>query len=520
MQLFVVFYFSFQKEGYFIDEIFSYSLANSYYNINHNFELSLYDRWIETEDLNELIVVAEEHRFAYDSVYINQAYDVHPPFYYFILHSISSFFPENFSKWFGLTINILFFVVCSIFLFSLSKKLVDNEFVALLPCVFWGFSIGAINTVTFIRMYMMLTVFVTLFVYQHIGLLENGLTRKKKIKIIIITLLGFLTHYYFLVFCFIWAVVFVGVLLVKGERKTASQYLFPLLVSFLVGIILFPFSIVHIFLSYHGVGVIESNLNVRRIFSNLPIMFDLLSRELFSGALIGLLIILTGLMLIIMWIERKGSKSKENSFKFKINAINDISTKELFVFLITFTVISTFIVISIISPYRTTRYLFFIYPLISLIFLFYTYKVFSRIFKNKWMLFASIFSLFFLIIITSHNMQSPMYLYSGTSNNLSTLQHYDMYDGIYITDRAWIISSNIFDLLELKRMYVVGAEDAPALLDEVKETGSRDGIIVFLDKENHNILLSNESWLNHYQNTVRLYSTSYSDVYLLERKLD
>jgi hypothetical protein len=122
LQLLVVFHFSFQKEGYFIDEIFSFSLANSYYKINHKFEYSLYDRWTETEHLNNLLVVPEEHRFAYGSVYINQAFDVHPPIYYFILHTISSFFPESFSMWYGLAINIVFFVVCTIYLFLLSNK--------------------------------------------------------------------------------------------------------------------------------------------------------------------------------------------------------------------------------------------------------------------------------------------------------------------------------------------------------------------------------------------------------------
>ncbi len=121
-QLFHLVYWDIQKEGYYLDEIWSYGLANGYYepffqeqndymNVEHSADY--YTRWITTG----------EHSFQYDSVYYNQTKDVHPPLFYYALHTICSMFPNTFSKWFGLTINLIFFALTQFILYSISAEL-------------------------------------------------------------------------------------------------------------------------------------------------------------------------------------------------------------------------------------------------------------------------------------------------------------------------------------------------------------------------------------------------------------
>ena len=72
-----------KKEGYHIDEIFSYGLSNGYYDPFPYYETDDYFMvWHDVEFFTDYVMVPEEHRFAYDSVWYNQAADVHPPLFY------------------------------------------------------------------------------------------------------------------------------------------------------------------------------------------------------------------------------------------------------------------------------------------------------------------------------------------------------------------------------------------------------------------------------------------------------
>ena len=62
----------------------------------------------------DYFTVQRGHEFDYATVWKNQSEDVHPPLYYVFVHTISSFFPGSFSKWFGLAVNILFYILSGI----------------------------------------------------------------------------------------------------------------------------------------------------------------------------------------------------------------------------------------------------------------------------------------------------------------------------------------------------------------------------------------------------------------------
>ena len=81
------------KQGYHEDELLTYNLANSSKQLNIG-------GWNTPEDMNEYLAVYPEHRFDYAQVVQNQIIDAsHPPFYYALVHTVCSFFPEVFSKW-------------------------------------------------------------------------------------------------------------------------------------------------------------------------------------------------------------------------------------------------------------------------------------------------------------------------------------------------------------------------------------------------------------------------------------
>lgn len=152
-------FWCFQKQGMFLDEIYSYGLSNSDYApfVRTLREDGLTGNVLTHDELLGYVAVDDGQQFDYASVYYNQTQDVHPPLYYFVLHTICSLFPNVFSKWFGLGVNLVFLVVTLCLLYSLSRMLLGDRRLAAFVCLLYGASTGAISMVIMVRMYMMLT---------------------------------------------------------------------------------------------------------------------------------------------------------------------------------------------------------------------------------------------------------------------------------------------------------------------------------------------------------------------------
>lgn len=262
------------KKQFHIDEVWSYALSNShekpflffwqigsgeigsesrtyqlkegetdpFFNDTRNV---FYEQWHSGEEFHNYLTVQENERFDYQSVYYNQVCDIHPPLYYFLLHTLCSFFPNTFFKWFAASLNMFFFSLSIIALFFLARRLLKSDKKALLSCAIWAFSRGGISNAAFLRMYMMMTLFVLLLSYLHTLILENF-----KIKYIIlifaVNLAGFLTQYYFYIFSFFITASTCFYLLFKKNIKRLCLYAVTVLASVGTAVLIFPATLVHL----------------------------------------------------------------------------------------------------------------------------------------------------------------------------------------------------------------------------------------------------------------------------------
>ena len=97
LQFLVASYFCIQKQGFHYDEYYSY------YSSNVTYGLVPTDReWKDVAEIISEFQVREGEGFRYGLVKTMQSYDVHPPLYYMILHTICSLFPGIFFKFFGI----------------------------------------------------------------------------------------------------------------------------------------------------------------------------------------------------------------------------------------------------------------------------------------------------------------------------------------------------------------------------------------------------------------------------------
>lgn len=289
----LMFYFINQKQGFHEDEIFSYGSSNYrydnvyrpygyaeasqdvFYNQVWNSKNKItniknyffhYDTLKTDETLSKEIPIFRQKEDAltyltigkgdvlnYFSVYYNQARDVHPPLFYFLVHFVSTIFYGQFSKYIIFIINLVFFVGTLWIIKKIMEKL-DIKKMAIPTMILYGASMGCISTVMFQRMYMMLTFFSVLYLYLTIKFVQEDFKIEKKYPWIFTILFGFLTQYYFCIYIVFVFLLVSAYLLTKKEYQKLGRYFLVHVIAAVIGILFYPASIYHIFFSYRGLG--------------------------------------------------------------------------------------------------------------------------------------------------------------------------------------------------------------------------------------------------------------------------
>lgn len=261
----LVYCFTVKKKDYHSDELFSYGLANSYYqpfinaNDHEGIEQINNHKWLSGEVINDYLSVEKEHRFAYDSVYYNNSKDVHPPFYYMVLHTICSFFPEIFTEWFGFGLNLVLFLLSQILIYLIMRKITKSSVLSLAAVVLYGFNQGGIDTYIFVRMYAMCTFFLLLCIYLHIRLFYGeGNKYKLFILLAFTTFLGGMTHYYYLIAAGVISACFCIWYLTKKQYRFLVLYAVIMLAAAGMVIAAYPFVLTQL-LRFEGNRDVASN---------------------------------------------------------------------------------------------------------------------------------------------------------------------------------------------------------------------------------------------------------------------
>lgn len=239
----ILIYVSSQKKAFHIDEIYSYIISNSSRADRISHADDLWGKWIDGQELNSFVSVQDGNQFSFKTAYLNTSKDCHPPLYYWMLHTVCSLFPGQFSKWFGLSLNIALFVLTGLGIFLLSEELFSTPGMRYMPLLMYGLSLYAFDTVTFIRMYMLLTLFAVLFVFFCVRMLKYGVTWKRMLAAWTMIFLGAMTQYYGVVFCFWGVMLFELILLKRRDYKHFLQFGAGSLASVVLMLVSFPYAI-------------------------------------------------------------------------------------------------------------------------------------------------------------------------------------------------------------------------------------------------------------------------------------
>lgn len=369
-----VFWWGSQKQGFYVDELYTYGLSNSYkipfYERTENF-LNAYH---SGNEFWEYLTVSDMDKFKFDSVWYNQEQDVHPPFYYFLFHLVSSIFSETFSKWIGLGINYIFWVLSVLVFYKICVRLFQTKTNIILAVFMYIFSVGTLSCFLFIRMYMMLVFWILLYLWVMMCFVLNEAAKLRVffyyVLIGSIIVCGFLTHYYFLVPAGILSFLYVVYCLFEKQIKNALYYILTCIAAAVATQYIFEYSYNHIFIGYRGVEALR-NIRSANFFANIGEMYYYTNEQLFGGMFSVIVLLIAVSYIILSYRKRKNSigyKKDENkkgeNKRVKKTSVFWIKTA----ILITMVMFFVFVTKTAAPLEARSRYLFPVYPFMILSF--------------------------------------------------------------------------------------------------------------------------------------------------------
>ncbi len=457
----VMTFFMTKKEGFHEDEMFSYGSSNYAYdnvyrpygkedetnifvkekimndNIIQNLKYYLIDHrdvkdetlasiksefvptWRSSDEANDYLTIQPKDALNYGMVYYNQSRDIHPPLFYFLVHTVSIFFVGHFSKYIIFSINLIFMILSLWTIKNIFEKL-DKKHLIVPALILYGFSMGAISTVIFQRMYSMLNFFVLMFISANIDIIKKDFDIDKKLwnKLTWIVLLGFWTQYYFCIVAGVVAVlVLIGVIRKQGKQG-AITYILKYLKMAVIGVLLYPLSINHIFFSYRGVGKAE----MARGFGEKLVEYLNIIGYSFSVPVLAIAICL---ILLVMAVAVKSVIDK----KVDKNALGAGA--------IIFSVICYVCVIVKVSPElqdaNIIRYIMCVLPLIIISIL----LLIDTVIKNKNVLKYSLVGILLVISVYGLMFSEPAFLYKGYAKYLEIAEENKEDKFVYVGDTVF-----------------------------------------------------------------------------------
>ena len=453
-----------QKSHLMCDELFTYGAANCRGGIMMDFPLN---EWRDKGDYMEYVTPGED-AFSYEIPYDNQAMDVHPPLYYYLIHTIASMYPDTFSFWTGVGLNLVLLLGCTVALYFLVKELFGSKVCALLVSACYGLTYGALNTMLFIRMYMLFAVVLLLHLLVYAKYWEKpGIPKKGYLFLGLTLVAGALTQYYFLIAAFFLAAWYTIKLLLQKRWKETGCYLGTIAVSAGVSLALFPPMWNQIFHGTRGTQAQETFLMLKGYAKSLLGMFQIISSQMFRGYL-GWLLGTVAVLLVIYSVWKKRLPVRELSKTLPV----------------IFMAAGYFLLVTKVAPYITDRYMMPIYPVVFLLVFGFLYWLVRNLLKKEVISALVCAALGLFLCLPQLKGQIPGYAYSYVQPHADLLREYADKKAVYI-DREfyWWEYYDIVQLMkEHDAYYVISySRIVQEWIDSALEaTGDDDEVIVYI----------------------------------------
>lgn len=506
----VCFLFSTRKEGMFIDEIYTYGLSN---NVGGPFLRDMkgghiVDTVFTREELIDYVAVTGDEGFDFASVYYNQVNDVHPPLYYWLFNIASSFVPGTFSKWTGLALDYVIYMLSLLMLYMLVRKLRGSRENAAAAAVLYGLSLMGLSTMLMIRMYVLLALLTLCLAYLVACMMEDFSPRYALLTGLCL-LAGLMTQYYFVFYAFFLCGCYVLYTLFRKDWRALGWFVPCALVGALSLLLFFPAALDHLFSGklVSGDNAVENLKNFSQYASRLK-TFVLGTHHGMKGPIYVGVAAFAALLLLF---KKFRTALKEGRF----------SPNWLVIVVPAFV---TFVLVAIISPVDELRYVYNIAPIFVLAVSFLLYLIEESleerqknfIKKNAVLCCIGLFALW------QARCAPPEYLYPEYAEYNAALVEYSGSPCVYFSeDHFEPITQDLLQLLTFDEFYVTEDGSISNAMDYI---GSADKAVVYIDISKFwssgydaEALIENIAAASDFDKAEVLYQNGLSTTYVISR---
>ena len=467
--------FAQRKNGMFIDEIYTYGLSNSHYApfLKDVAGGELEGAVLTRQELLDYVTVGEDEIGDFGSVYDNQVNDVHPPLYYWLFHLVSCLTPGVFSKWTGLGLDLVLYLLSLFALYRLVLRLFGSPWNAAAAVLLYGLSGLGLSTMLMIRMYVLMTLFTVLLALEIAKLMEKE--RWFRYPLIGLTVfLGLLTQYYFVFYAFFVCAAYV--FWAAAKRRWRSLGLFALSAFAGVGLLLlvFPACISHLTADklVSGGNAVEQLSAVSQYKTRLLLFFH----EANHGMKAAVLFTLGLLLLLLVFCKRLRAAAKAKKLPW-----------ESLVILVP--AFAAFVTAALISPVPEQRYIYNLAPLfaaaVSFLIALLERSLEGLPREGLWKAGGLLAVLALSLLLAKH--QPPKYLYPIDPCDEDSYAAFDALAAehasdpcVYLTEYSYPPTQDLGELLVFEDVLFTGDPDSPAVDDYLAARQSRE-CVVYID---------------------------------------
>ncbi len=505
-----------QKEGYHMDELLSFQLSNAEYNpwivptqpegrlakFIHNeiddetfggtvgnlvdtvtdviknrgdskllsYTADVYEEpvWITAEEFQDYVMVNGEDDFNYLSVYFNVKDDNHPPVHFMLLHTVSSFFKGMVTPAVGCVINLIAVVFIMVLLMKIGKILAEvlgmeqrGRWLGIFAALLYGCSTGALASVLLIRMYCVMTAFCVALFYYHIRKWHEKAFATKNAGLIAVTVLGFLTQYFFLFYCLLLAALTAVLLWCDKRTKELLVYIRSMMIAAVIGLVCFPFAISDVFSSGRGVEALGNLTAGLSGYGSRLASFG----KILSGRTFGIWLPVV-LLVLILCAGKTICDLKKSSVGCWLMLICPV--------------LGYFLLAARMSPYQVDRYIMPVFPFAMLIGAVALVWLADRVEKKsgeKWIIYivTGVVLGLQMIALTQYD---GTYLYKGYEEQLLVAQEYAEYPCICVYAGLGYYD-NLLEFTHYSETLLVTEEEL-AKREDVASVSGRDSVVVLM----------------------------------------
>lgn len=487
------------KNEFNIDEIYSYGLANHMDGIEMEFEQGVvYEP--AGKPYYEYLCVQSGEQFQYANVWRNQKADVHPPLYYALLHTICSFFPGRFYLWNAAVINVLFAVLTLHYVRKLIIMLTGNKWAGECATVLFCCTPGIWYTAAFLRMYCMAMFLVTWFSYALLARTFVKNTRCSYVKLMLIAIMGALTHYYCIVFMVFISVVYGIWKLYEKQYKDLLYYGETMFLSGGIALVVFPSMLRHMFAGYRGEESIDNLVNGSlEVYAERLVQYVMLvEKEVCGGGLILLVGIVVCSIRLVKTVKNRCTPPNE----------------KVIMLLLLFPAGAYFLLVSKMAVYIADRYMFPIYGVLFVIVFSMMYYVVEKLEKDKQqIIIAGALSVIWLIGGMTELNKDKLFITPPEIKEKS--QQYGNVDCVFVYDERWKAMSGFVEVPMYRSVVFIRDNN----LEQMISLSEKEELIVLVSGEETEETM--ERIVDYYDEGmeyIKLGAHGYTETYYLYRE--